>query len=258
MKILFLGDIFGSIGRDMVYDYLPRIKQKYGIDFVIGNSENVTHGKGLNKRHYQELIFHGVQALTMGNHTYSKREIYDYIDEADRLIVPQNRQDGLPGVGSRLFDIKGKKIRVTNLLGVAFMDPETKNPFYAIDEVLKNKDWDYHIVDFHGEATSEKIVFASYVDGRVDAVLGTHTHVPTADASLLPKGTLFISDVGMCGPIYSAIGCDLSVMLRRLKDQEKVPFTLAQGRGMLNAVILTLDQEHRKIEHLHIEEGDLL
>lgn len=144
----------------------------------------------------------------MGNHTYSKKEIFEYIDEADKLIVPLNKPKAMPGVGSRVIEVKGKKIRVTNLLGLTFMDGKPQNPFEAIEPVLEEDDSDIHIIDFHGEATSEKIAFGYYVDGRVSAVLGTHTHVPTGDEKILPNGTAFQCDVGMTGPYESVIGCE--------------------------------------------------
>ena len=136
MKILFIGDVFGSIGREMIEDYLHRIVKDNQIDFVIANVENTSHGKGLLKRHYDELSFQGIQAMTMGNHTFDKKELYDYIDEADKLIVPINQPKVLPGVKSRVFNVKGKLIRITSVLGVAFMDSRTSNPFEVIDEYL--------------------------------------------------------------------------------------------------------------------------
>ena len=160
MKILFIGDVFGSIGREMIEDYLHRIVKDNQIDFVIANVENTSHGKGLLKRHYDELSFQGIQAMTMGNHTFDKKELYDYIDEADKLIVPINQPKVLPGVKSRVFNVKGKLIRITSVLGVAFMDSRTSNPFEVIDEYL-DLPYDIHIIDFHGEATSEKNRFCT-------------------------------------------------------------------------------------------------
>lgn len=181
MKILFIGDIFGEIGREMIEDYLHRLVKDNQIDFVIANVENTSHGKGLLKRHYDELSFQGIQAMTMGNHTFDKKELYDYIDEADRLIVPINQPKVLPGIKSRVFNVLNKGVRVTNVLGAAFMDSRNSNPFEIIDDYLDLKQ-DIHIIDFHGETTSEKIAFAHYVKEKISgAVLGTHTHVQTAD-----------------------------------------------------------------------------
>lgn len=241
MNILFIGDVFSSIGRDMIEEYLPRLKNKYKVDIVIANVENATHGKGLSKKHYDFFLFEGISLMTMGNHTYSKKEIFDFIDEADRLIVPLNKPKALPGIGSREINIKGKRIRVTNLLGLTFMDGKSQNPFEVMDELLKEDQSDIHIVDFHAEATSEKIALGYYLDGRVSAVLGTHTHVTTADEKILPKGTAFQSDVGMTGPYDSVIGCDKEVIVKRMLDGLMSPFVIAEGEGQLRATLLKFD-----------------
>ena len=236
MKILFIGDIFGEIGREMAADYLHRLVKDHQIDFVIANVENTSHGKGLLKRHYDELQFLGIQAMTMGNHTFDKKELYDYIDEADKLIVPVNQPKVLPGVKSRIFNVLNKKVRVTNVLGSAFMDNRNGNPFEVIDDYL-GLSQDIHIIDFHGETTSEKIAFAHYVKDRVNgAVLGTHTHVQTADEKIIDGKLAFISDVGMTGPYMSAIGCDLDAIVTRLRGFGS-PFVVANGtiiRGNFN------------------------
>lgn len=248
MKILFIGDVFASIGREMIDVYLPKLKQKYGIDVVIANVENATHGKGLNKRHYEEFVFQGISLMTMGNHTFAKKELFDYIDEADRLVVPYNQPQALPGVGSREMTIQGKRIRVTNLLGITFMDGKAQNPFEAIDDVLKEDTSDIHIVDFHAEATSEKIALGYYLDGQVSAVLGTHTHVTTADEKILPNGTAYQSDVGMTGPYESVIGCDKDAIIKRMKMGIMTPFQVAESVGQLRATLLTFDEKNQCTE----------
>lgn len=255
MNILFIGDIFSTQGRNMVEKYLPDIKQKYEIDLVIANVENATHGKGLIKKQYDELLFDGISVMTMGNHTFAKKEIFDYIDEADRLVVPYNQPKALPGIGSRVFEVKGKKVRVTNLLGITFMDPKTSNPFEAINEVLENDTSDIHIVDFHAEATSEKVAMGYYLDGKVSAVLGTHTHIQTADERILENGTGYITDVGMTGPYTSVIGCDKDIIIQRNIDGLMVPFTVASGEGQLLAVVLKVNDEGKceSIERLCID-----
>ena len=176
MKVLFIGDIVGNVGRQMIEDYLYRIRKDYQIDFVIANVENATHGKGLNRKHYDFFTFEGVDCMTMGNHTFDKKELLDFIDEADRLVVPFNQPSILPGVHTRVFNVKGTKIRVTNALGCVFMDNRYSNPFDHIDDYL-NLEQDIHIIDIHAEATSEKIGLAYYCKDKVQAVLGTHTHV---------------------------------------------------------------------------------
>ncbi len=241
MNILFIGDVFGNIGRSMIEEYLPKLKNKYHIDMVIANVENATHGKGLIRKHYDFFLFQGISLMTMGNHTFSKKELLDYIDEADRLIVPYNQPKALPGVGSRVIEIKGKKIRVTNLLGLTFMDGKSQNPFEAIDELLAEDNSDIHIVDFHGEATSEKIALGYYLDGKVSAVLGTHTHVATADERILKNGTAFQCDVGMTGPYESVIGCETESIIKRYQNGLMSPFTVAGGEGQLCATLLSFD-----------------
>lgn len=254
MKILFIGDIFGEIGREMIENYLHRIVKDKQIDFVIGNVENVSHGKGLLKRHYDELSFQGIQAMTMGNHTFDKKELYDYIDEADRLVVPINQPKVLPGIKSRVFKVLDKKVRVTNVLGVAFMDSRNSNPFEMIDDYLQLEQ-DIHIIDFHGETTSEKIAFAHYVKKYVNgAVLGTHTHVQTADEKIIDGKLAFISDVGMTGPYMSAIGCDLDAIVTRLRGFG-APFIVAESSGQLSGVIITFENDLPvKIERILINQ----
>ncbi|MCD8028020.1 MAG: TIGR00282 family metallophosphoesterase [Erysipelotrichaceae bacterium] len=248
MNILFIGDVFGNIGRSMIEEYLPKLKNKYDIDMVIANVENATHGKGLIRKHYDFFLFEGISLMTMGNHTFSKKELLDYIDEADRLIVPYNQPKALPGIGSRVVEIKGTKIRVTNLLGLTFMDGKSQNPFEAIDELLKDDTSDIHIVDFHGEATSEKIAFGYYLDGKVSAVLGTHTHVATADERILEHGTAFQCDVGMTGPYDGVIGCEKESIIKRYQNGLMSPFTVAGGQGQLCATLLTFD--HYQCTHI--------
>ncbi len=245
MNILFIGDVFSTQGRNMIEEYLPRLKEKYKIDLIIANVENATHGKGLIKKHYDFFLFQGISLMTMGNHTYSKKEIFDYIDEADRLVVPLNKPKALPGIGSREIQFQNKKIRVTNLLGLTFMDGKTQNPFETIDELLKNDDSDIHIVDFHAEATSEKVAMGYYLDGRVSAVLGTHTHITTADEKILPNGTAYQTDVGMTGPYESVIGCDKNVIIKRMLDGLMSPFKIADGEGQLCATLLSFNSNNK-------------
>lgn len=249
MNILFIGDVFSSPGREMIDEYLPRIKSKYQVDFVIANVENATHGKGLIKKHYDEFLFQGIQMMTMGNHTYSKKEILDYIDTADRLVVPYNKPKALPGVGSRVVNYQGKTIRITNLLGLTFMDPKAQNPFESIDEILENDNSDIHIVDFHAEATSEKVALGYYLDGKVTAVLGTHTHIPTADERILPAGTAYQTDVGMTGPYDGVIGCDKDKIIERMRTGIMTPFTVSESAGQLCATLLKVNKQG-KCEHI--------
>lgn len=252
MKVLFIGDVFASVGRDMIEEYLYRIKQKHNVDFIIANVENASHGKGLLKRHYEFFVFQGINAMTMGNHTFDKKELFDYIDDADKLIVPCNQPKVLPGTKSRVFDCKGTKIRITSVLGNAFMDTRNGNPFEAIDEYL-NLEQDIHIIDVHAEATSEKIAFCHYVKDSAQAVLGTHTHVQTSDEKII-NGCAFISDVGMTGPYMSAIGCDLDSIVNRMLGHQQ-PFLVAESSGQLCGVVMEFENNKaKKIERILINQ----
>ncbi len=252
MKIFMIGDIVGQSGRRALDQYLPQLKQKYGIDVVIGNGENAAHGKGMTRRVYDELVFNGLSLISMGNHTFSKRELFDFIDEADRLVVPLNQPATLPGVGSRVIEVKGIRIRLTNLLGITFMNGIVDNPFASMDQLLSRIDKnEIHIVDFHAEATSEKLALGHYLDGRVQAVLGTHTHIQTADERLLPKGTAYITDIGMTGPYDSIIGSDISSILHKMTTGLAGRYQIAEGPAQFCGVILDIDEVHYRV--LNIE-----
>ena len=244
MKILFIGDIVGRIGRRMIKEKLPYFVDKYKIDFVIANAENATHGKGLIHNHYQELVDAGIDVITLGNHYDSKNEIYRYIDRSDRLIRPINLLKEFPGEGSALFDIDGVTIRVTNVLGSAFMNIDVNSPYLATLQLLEEAEpSDIHIIDFHAEATGEKQSYAYAFDGVVSAVLGTHTHAQTNDARILPKGTAFISDVGMTGFYDGVLGFDKESVIRKNMYGEKSKFEPPEnGRGVLSAVVLDIDE----------------
>lgn len=245
MKILFIGDIVGRIGRRMVKEYLPGLVDKYNIDFVIANGENASHGKGLLRHHYLELIDSGIDVITLGNHYDNKKDIRGYIDRVDRLIRPLNLINEYPGEGSAVFDVNGVSIRVTNLLGSAFMKEEVNNPYYSFIDYVSNAEEEatIHIVDFHAEATGEKYCFAYALDGKVSAVLGTHTHVQTRDYRILDNGTAYISDVGMTGLYDGALGFDRNTVVNKLMYGNNVKFDIPnEGRGLLSAVVLDVDE----------------
>lgn len=245
MKILFIGDIVGKVGRRMVKEKVPYFVNKYNIDFVIANGENATHGKGLIKHHYDELLSSGVDVITLGNHYDSKNEIRRYIDRVDRLIRPINLLNEYPGVGTEIYDLDGVTIRVTNLLGSAFMDENVNSPYLAMLNVLEDEEMaNIHIVDFHAEATGEKQCLAYALDGKVSAVLGTHTHVQTCDAKILPKGTAFISDVGMTGFADGVLGDTVESVVPKIVYGEKSKFTPPdEGRGLFSAVVIDIDEQ---------------
>ena len=244
MKILFIGDIVGKIGRRVIKDHLQTFVDKYHIDFVIANGENVTHGKGILRHHYLELVDEGIDAITLGNHYDSKNDIRKYIDTTDRLIRPLNLLHPYPGEGSIVYELNGVTIRVTNVLGSAFMSEEVNNPYYSLIELINNEEKaDIHIVDFHAEATGEKLCLAYALDGKVSAVLGTHTHVQTKDYKILEGGTAYISDVGMTGFADGALGFDKNTVVNKIVYGEQSRFDLPnEGRGLLSAVVLDIDE----------------
>ncbi len=245
MKILFIGDIVGAIGRRIVKEKIPFFVEKYGIDFVIANGENATHGKGLIQKQYEELIDSGIDVITLGNHYDSKNEIRKYIQRVDRLIRPLNLCDETyPGDGYATFDFDGITVRVINLLGEAFIEENVKNPYQTMLEFFENETpANITIVDFHAEATGEKIGFAHALDGKVSAVLGTHTHVQTNDAHILEKGTGFICDVGMCGLYDGVLGFDKDSVINKTIYGKMSKFdTPKEGRGVFSAVVLDIDE----------------
>ncbi len=234
----------GRVGRRMLKERIPYYVDKYEIDFVIANGENASHGKGLTRNQYFELLDAGVDAITLGNHYMSKSEILRYINQVDRLIRPYNLLKEFPGEGSVVFEVNGVSIRVTNLLGSAFMNEEVNAPYYSILNLLSDEEEPatIHIVDFHAEATGEKQSLAFALDGKVSAVLGTHTHVQTCDAHVLPKGTAFISDVGMTGFADGVLGSTAETVVNKIVYGQQSKFQVPdEGRGVFSAVVLDID-----------------
>ncbi len=253
MKILFLGDIVGKVGRRAVANNLEKLVKKYQVDFVIANGENVTHGKGLIEKHYYELLDDGVDCITLGNHYLSKDRLLDYIDDADALIRPLNISKRIGGEGSRLFEVNGVKIRVTNILGTAFMKEEVSSPYYSLKSLIDSLESEdsIHIVDYHAEATGEKMCFGYAFDGLLSAVLGTHTHVQTNDAKILEHGTAFISDVGMCGAANGVLGFEKNSVMRVTMFGEKDRFVIdEEDDSIINAVVLDIDEVTKKAREI--------
>ena len=234
----------GRVGRRLLKERIPYYVDKYEIDFVIANGENASHGKGLTRNQYFELLDAGVDAITLGNHYMSKSEILRYINQVDRLIRPYNLLKEFPGEGSVVFEVNGVSIRVTNLLGSAFMNEEVNAPYYSILNLLSDEEEPatIHIVDFHAEATGEKQSLAFALDGKVSAVLGTHTHVQTCDAHVLPKGTAFISDVGMTGFADGVLGSTAETVVNKIVYGQQSKFQVPdEGRGVFSAVVIDID-----------------
>jgi hypothetical protein len=243
MDILFIGDIVGKVGRKCVQTYLPSLIEKENIDFVIANGENVTHGKGISEDHLMELFDDGIDVVTLGNHYAAKKDIFSFIDSYEGLLRPNNLHHSIPGTGTNVFRVNDKiKVRVTNLLGQVYMNNNVSNPFDNLEEIIKNDDSHIHIVDFHAEATGEKYALAYAFDGKISCVLGTHTHIQTSDAHLLPQGTGIMSDVGMCGPYDSILGVNAQDVVKRTWTGYPSVFNVKEdGDGIFNGVILHFD-----------------
>ena len=233
----------GRVGRRMLKERVPYYVEKYDIDFVIANGENASHGKGLTRNQYFELVDAGVDAVTLGNHYMSKSDILRYINQVDRLVRPYNLLKEFPGEGSVVFEVNDVSVRVTNILGSAFMNEEVNAPYYSILNLLAEEEpATIHIIDFHAEATGEKQSLAFALAGKVSAVLGTHTHVQTNDAHVLPNGTAFISDVGMTGFADGVLGCTKETVVEKIIYGKQSKFqTPDEGRGVFSAVVLDID-----------------
>ena len=244
MKILFVGDIFGKPGRDIARRGIPALVERRGIDFVIANVENSAAGFGVTGDIAETILSYGVDAMTSGNHVWDKKEILDYTPRQPKLIRPANFPTGAPGRGSYLGRTRtGEPIGVINVMGRIFMSP-LDDPFAVAQkevEAMRGKAR-VILVDFHAEATSEKVAMGWHLDGRVTGVFGTHTHVQTADDRILPKGTAYLTDVGMTGPHDSIIGVTTEVALGRFLNGMPARFESATGPGRLNAVLITADQ----------------
>ncbi|OGO79126.1 MAG: metallophosphoesterase [Clostridiales bacterium GWB2_37_7] len=242
MNILCIGDIVGKPGRNFINTMLPKIIREYSIDFVVANGENCAHGVGLTKNTYEELVYAGVDVITMGNHTWAKKEVIEFIEEKTNLIRPANFPTNNPGRGYTIIEKAGMKIAVVNLVGRVYMD-SYDCPFRKADEILaklENKA-DIIIVDFHAEATSEKLALGWYLDGKVTAVFGTHTHVQTSDERLLPKGTGYITDVGMTGPYNSILGVDKDIIIKKFITLMPGKFEVAEDKAVFGALLLKLE-----------------
>jgi len=243
LKILFVGDITGEAGLQKAQQWLGRLRRQYQADLVIVNGENAAERNGITEQQFRALRFAGADVITMGNHTWANSNIYDFIEREEAIVRPFNYPAGTPGRGYTIVDLGRVQVAVINLLGNVYVST-LPSPFCVIDALLEDlrRQNIYHIiVDFHGEATSEKLAFAYYVDGRVSAVLGTHTHVPTADACILPKQTAYISDVGMTGAVHSVLGVETNLSIQQFTTQIPVRFRHAEGEAKLCAVAVTLN-----------------
>jgi metallophosphoesterase (TIGR00282 family) len=246
MNLLFIGDIFASPGRSMVAAHVGRIVAQNNIDLTVANAENSAGGFGITPLIAEELFSYGIDVLTSGNHIWDKKELYEYLPRQPRLIRPANYDDSLPGAGWTVLEARnGARCAIINLQGRAHM-PSTHCPFRKADQILDSLDSDVRVrlVDFHAELTSEKMAMGWHLNGRVSAVLGTHTHVPTADTRILPGGTAYQTDVGMTGPYDSVIGVDKNIIIRRFLTALPIRMEAARRGAELHAVIIEIDDEN--------------
>lgn len=242
LNILFIGDIVGKTGRIALKKFVPLIKKNFRINFVIANIENAAHGNGITEKIYNEIVNCGANCLTGGNHIWDKKEVLRWIDTKENILRPLNYPDTVPGRGFAKFNIYGIELYVLNLMGRVFMNP-LDCPFRKLDEVLKKIKLPV-VVDFHAEATSEKIAFGLYADGRVSAVIGTHTHIQTSDNIILPKGTGYITDVGMTGSFDSVIGGEKEPIINRFLTGIPYPFEPAKLNEGLDACIIEIRKDN--------------
>ena len=251
MRILAVGDIVGKVGMETLKEKLPMLVKDNYIDFIIVNAENAADGFGLTEKMFKEILALNVDCITMGNHTWAKKDIFGFIDNK-HIIRPANYSEGNPGRGYEVYESKGKKILVISLIGRVTMPVLSDNPFTEAKKIIKEKkkDVDIIIIDFHGEATAEKAALAHYLDGEVNIVFGTHTHVQTADERVLEKGTAFITDIGMTGPKNSIIGMDIEVSFKRFLTSIPEKYKSAEGEGILNAVLFDLDNEDYRVREI--------
>ena len=243
MRLLFLGDIVGNCGRDAVLEAVPRARRELDLDYVVVNGENISGGRGILPAVADELFGCGVDIISGGNHTFQHRDVYGYLDTTPGILRPVNYPPGAPGHGVATVG----ELTVVNVIGRAFMGSDYDDPFRAADAALASIDpGQFILVDFHAEATSEKQAIGWYLDGRVTAVVGTHTHVPTADARLLPRGTAFCTDAGMCGARDSIIGDEVEAVLQRFLTQMPTRLPAAKGVGMINGLLIDADPATRR------------
>ena len=249
MKILAIGDLIGNAGINELKNKLPQIREKEKIDFVIVNGENSAEGMGLTEKNFKDILSQNVDVITMGNHTWGKKDIFKFIDHP-KLLRPANYPEGVVGKGYNIYTFKNKKIAVINLIGRVDMNVLSENPFIIGKEIVEKiqDKVDIIIVDFHAEATAEKIAMSYYLDGKVTAIYGTHTHVQTADEKILPKGTAYITDIGMTGPKYSVIGMDIHASIKRFETTLPERYRIATGECILNGVIFNIDNETNKVK----------
>lgn len=248
MKILVVGDVTSPSGIAHLKSKLWKIREENKIDFCIVNGENASFVTGISKELAEELLRHGADCITGGNHTMRNRAVYSYLDDTKELLRPINFGDSVPGRGHAVLDCNGYRILVINAMGTVFIEPSLDSPYPYIDRVLKSEEgkYDLAVLDFHAEASGEKLTLAYAYDGKISVVFGTHTHVQTADEQILPQGTGYITDVGMCGESGGVLGLDVDTMIYRMKTKMPEKYKAASGAPTADGAIFEVDTETKK------------
>ena len=251
MRILAVGDLIGESGVKKLKEILPKIKKEEKIDFVVTNGENSAGGMGITEKNFRDILDAGTNVITMGNHTWGKKDIFKFIDNP-QLLRPANYPEGVVGKGLGIYECKNKKIAVMNFIGRVDINILSENPFIMAKKMVEEIEdkVDIIIIDFHAEATAEKIAMGRYLDGKITALFGTHTHVQTADEQIFPEGTAYITDIGMTGPKNSVIGMDIKASIKRFETTLPEKYKLAEGDCIFNAVIFEIDDETNKVTHI--------
>jgi metallophosphoesterase (TIGR00282 family) len=252
LRLLFLGDVIGEPGRKAVIEMVPKLKQAWGVDFVVVNGENAAAGRGITGKINIDLLRAGVAVITSGDHIWDQKEVVSYIETEPRLLRPINYPPGTPGRGSIVLETGKGKVGVINVQGRTFMQPSLENPFRLVDEEVRRLRAETKVifVDMHAETTSEKIAIGRFLDGKVSAVAGTHTHVQTADEQIFPGGTAFICDAGMCGPTESVLGREIQPIIQRFVSSMPVNFPVARGEVKLHGILVDIDTSTGKAKSI--------
>ena len=252
LRILFFGDVVGEPGRKAVTELIPQLKRELGADFIIVNGENAAAGRGITPKLAIGFLRAGAAVVTSGDHVWDQKELAPWLADEPRMLRPLNYPAGVPGAGSVVLETAKGKVAVVNALGRVFMGPQVENPFVKVSECVQvlRQETPVIFVDFHAEATSEKVAMGWHLDGQVSAVVGTHTHVPTADERVLPGGTAFLSDAGMCGPEDSVIGSQIEPVIEKFLTAMPARFGIGRGRVRVNAVLVEVEVSSGKARRI--------
>ena len=252
MRILALGDVVGHVAIDYLADKLWAFRSKEKIDFCVANGENATEIRGISAADAEALLGTGVDLITLGNHAFGMRDVYSYLDANEHSIIrPANYPTDAPGVGYTVCDVNGWRVLCINVSGRVYLDP-LASPFDTVDRILEREDgrYDLALLDIHAEATSEKLAIGRYFDGRIQILFGTHTHVPTADEQILPHGSGYITDLGMCGPVDGILGTDADAVIHRFRTLMPTRFSVASGTVQAQGVIFDVDESAKKVRSM--------